>query len=113
MKLKSSEAAFSMVEVVVSSLVLATSAVAVFAVVAGSKAPQYETDRKLLAVSRARALSDQLRMNVAQNLWNSTQWAPGTHALAADANYPGISARYTVTNIPATGAKQVTLNVSW
>lgn len=112
MKLKSSEAAFSMVEVVVSSLVLATSAVAVFAVVAGSKAPQYQTDRKLIGVSRARAVSDQLRMNVAQNLWSSAQWTPGTHVLAADAAYPGVAARYTVTDLPG-GAKQVTLNVSW
>lgn len=107
--------AFSMVEVVVASIIFVIAATGVFATMAKMNNPVVQSDSRVKAALFGKKLLDNLSKDVTDLTYDTGNLSIGTHMVAADpadTEFAAYSATYVVTT-HASGARQVTLNVQW
>ncbi|MBF0122034.1 MAG: hypothetical protein HQL21_01335 [Candidatus Omnitrophica bacterium] len=111
--IKKSVKAFSMVEVIVASIILMTTITLVFGTIANTRKPVVVSTRKLRAATYAQEVLDTLRTRVNDSEWNNaTVLKEGDHYLNEILAAPtGVSGTYKIKD--ENGFKKVTANVTY
>ncbi len=119
---RNDQSAFTIVEVLVSSVIFAIAAVGVFASIAAIRSPSMVSERKLTAAYYGRQILDDLRTKVdgrnwvsATSTWNGgSDLAVGTHSLGTTTiNGTAYTSAYVVTQVSGTNLWQADLTVNW
>ena len=124
------DSGFSLVEVIVASLIFATVVVGIFATTSAMKKPTVDSDKKLMAAFYGKQILEDLRVRVDQRDWDKC--TPATPALSGSLTVIGacnphvpitifnptynttFTFTYIVTDVPGgSGARDVALTVTW
>jgi prepilin-type N-terminal cleavage/methylation domain-containing protein len=105
--------AFSMVEVIVASVIFAAAVAMIFATMARTQLPVMSSDERVKAAFFGKRILDGLSRSVTANALAADDLDPGEHGPFYDnAAFPGYSATYVVTN-GVDGVRKVVVNVTW
>ncbi|NLE65093.1 MAG: hypothetical protein GX606_04165 [Elusimicrobia bacterium] len=109
--------AFTMIEVIVAAVIVLSTVMVVFATIANTRKPAYDSDMKLKAAVTGRKVLDELRGRVDKEMWEDAAgaWTEGEHQIVdvLGALPDGITGgTYTVTNDGVKG-KEVTVTVTY
>ncbi len=111
---------FTLVEIIVSSLIFAIAAAGVFATVSMLKQPTNVSSKEVTAAFIGKRILEDLRTQVDANNWNTGELAIGTHPPLTGPTTPvivnGISyaPSYVVSaDSKGTSARKVVLNITW
>jgi len=107
---------FSMVEVIVASLIFSLAAAGIFATVSSLNQPSQDSDEEVRAVFIGKQVLESLRTAVSANTWDTGPLAIGDTYTGNSIIVDGISYDwvYAVEADPyGTGARKVILNVTW
>jgi prepilin-type N-terminal cleavage/methylation domain-containing protein len=103
---------FTLVEVVVAAVIFSASIVGVFTTVSSFRTPLETSTKKLRAAQLSRKVLEGLRQGVWFNHPNPDPLSVGVHGPAADADFPGYSYSYTVTDGGGTVPDRVDITVT-
>ena len=103
--------AYSLVEVVVASVIFAGSSMFAFAAIGKLKQTEGYSACKLNASLMAKKILDGLSKDVNALTWDSGNLSIGHHAGLTDIDFPGYTADYDVSD--AAGARKVDITVNW
>ena len=103
--------AFSMVEVIVASILFAAASVGVFATISYTNRTA-ESTAKVKTAMFSKKILDQLNKDVSEATWATGSLTLGVHNVAAgsDPDFPACSATYTVSD--ASGARKVVVDAT-
>lgn len=107
---------FTIVEVIVATLVFALAAAGIFATVSALNRPAGESMEEVTAAFLGKRILEDLRRDVDAEDWNSGELVNGTTYAMNAVTIGGITYTpvYTVENDPnGTSARKVTLNIIW
>jgi len=112
-RLKSSSiGAFTMTEVLIAAVLFIVAASGVLGTMVQTRKPAIDSDRNAQAAMYAQKVIETLRASLGADTWSSASWSPNTYNFPADAQFPGFTATYTISNL-ADGGKQVVVNVTY
>ncbi|MBF0619155.1 MAG: hypothetical protein HQL19_03190 [Candidatus Omnitrophica bacterium] len=103
---------FSMVEVLVSAVLFATTSAFIFSLLQHVHEPAAETRSRDKAAQYTRKVLENLRTKVAASTWDTGDFKIQKHALPPDPDFPNINATYNVVADPS-GARKVILEVAF
>ena len=105
---------FTIVETVVAAVIFLLAVGGVFAALGGIVKPSTRSDRSLQAAYIGQQVLEGLRVKVEEGTWDSAELAEGTHYCPTINNTIGnYSCAYDVVEDPNSGARQVTMNITW
>ena len=119
---KRSNSGFTIVEVIVSTVIFAIAAVGVFASIAAVHAPAIVSERKVAAAYYARQVADNLRAKVDARNWNpvTSSWIAGTaletgtHSLGTTTmNNTAYTTSYVISPVAGTNLWKMDVTVNW
>lgn len=96
-------------EAALAAIIFAIAAAGIFSTVAVMRQPGAESEDRIGAAYFGQQILENLRAKVDQGTWDAGELSPGLHTVSS-----GIyTATYNVTEEPGSGAKKVTVTVTW
>ena len=113
---KKSSTGFTITEVIVAAVIFTIAMAGIFTSISNLRQPAAESSQEVTAAFIGKKILDNLRTQVSAQTWNGVDGllSLGTHSNSVTVGNMIYDVMYNVENDPAgTGARRVTLNVTW